>query len=170
MPRARPTMLASASGELNTRSCPYFRCKPEVALKTPPFPAILRGFCANSVAFEWVRPIALANMQPRKSAHQLGNAPPRCLYFDRYRNRVAVVFDQIQQRQLLRAGYIEGFPKLAFARRSIAARHVHNLIALVPNVFAQRRFLRLRERLGASLVILCGFRRPDRLQELRSRA
>src|SRR6266566_4255707 len=38
MPSARPTMPASASGELNTRSCPYFRCSPEVALKTPPFP------------------------------------------------------------------------------------------------------------------------------------
>src|SRR5258708_4712339 len=31
-------MLASASGVLKTRSPPYLRCNPEVALKTPPFP------------------------------------------------------------------------------------------------------------------------------------
>src|SRR5258708_24912329 len=41
---ARPTMLASASGVLKTRSPPYLRCNPEVALKTPPFPfTFLRG-------------------------------------------------------------------------------------------------------------------------------
>ena len=38
IPTARPTMLASASGELNTRSRPNFRCSPRVALNTPPFP------------------------------------------------------------------------------------------------------------------------------------
>ena len=38
MPMERPTILASASGELNTRCEPNLRCKPAVALKTPPFP------------------------------------------------------------------------------------------------------------------------------------
>ena len=31
-------MLASAKGELNTRSLPNLRCSPAVALKTPPLP------------------------------------------------------------------------------------------------------------------------------------
>ena len=35
IPIARPMMLASANGVLKTRSGPYFRCKPAVALKTP---------------------------------------------------------------------------------------------------------------------------------------
>ena len=38
MPTARPTMLASASGALKTRSSPYSRCRPCVSLKTPPLP------------------------------------------------------------------------------------------------------------------------------------
>ena len=38
MPIARPTMFASASGELKTRSSPNIRCKPCVSLKTPPLP------------------------------------------------------------------------------------------------------------------------------------
>ena len=37
-PTARPMMLASASGELNTRSMPNARCSPCVTLKTPPLP------------------------------------------------------------------------------------------------------------------------------------
>ncbi len=38
MPVARPTMLASASGELNTRWLPNSRCRPCVTLNTPPLP------------------------------------------------------------------------------------------------------------------------------------
>ena len=43
MPVARPTMLASAIGELNTRSDPNSICNPAVSLKTPPLP--LTSFC-----------------------------------------------------------------------------------------------------------------------------
>ena len=48
MPIARPTMLASASGELNTRALPKARCSPCVTLKTPPFPehVLERGLAA----------------------------------------------------------------------------------------------------------------------------
>ena len=35
---ARPTMLASARGELYTRSPPKAFCSPQVTLKTPPLP------------------------------------------------------------------------------------------------------------------------------------
>ena len=38
MPIARPTMPASASGALKTRSSPKSRCRPCVSLKTPPLP------------------------------------------------------------------------------------------------------------------------------------
>ena len=38
MPTARPMMLASASGELKTRSLPNCRCRPCVTLNTPPLP------------------------------------------------------------------------------------------------------------------------------------
>src|SRR6476661_4107036 len=38
MPMPRPTILASASGELNTRALPNARWSPCVTLKTPPLP------------------------------------------------------------------------------------------------------------------------------------
>ncbi len=42
---ARPTMLASASGELKTRAPPNLRCSPQVTLNTPPLP-----FTSSSVS------------------------------------------------------------------------------------------------------------------------
>ena len=37
-PMARPTMFASASGELKTRTLPNSFCSPQVTLNTPPLP------------------------------------------------------------------------------------------------------------------------------------
>ena len=48
MPIARPTMLASASGELQTRSEPNSFCRPAVSLKTPPLPLTLPARSASS--------------------------------------------------------------------------------------------------------------------------
>ncbi len=45
MPIARPTMLASASGELKTRALPNFRCRFAVTLKTPPLPFTFSRYC-----------------------------------------------------------------------------------------------------------------------------
>ncbi len=44
---ARPTMLASASGELNTRAEPNLRWRLWVTLKTPPLPLILSRFSSR---------------------------------------------------------------------------------------------------------------------------
>ena len=44
---ARPTIFASASGELYTRSLPNWRCSPQVTLKTPPFPFTSLMYCAR---------------------------------------------------------------------------------------------------------------------------
>src|SRR5207302_1048726 len=38
IPVARPTIAASARGELNTRSLPNSFCRPKVSLNTPPLP------------------------------------------------------------------------------------------------------------------------------------
>jgi hypothetical protein len=35
-----------------------------------------------------------------------------------------------QHRQLAQAREVEGFPELAFARRAVAERHVHQLVVL----------------------------------------
>src|SRR6059058_2619790 len=44
---ARPTMFASASGELYTRSLPNWRCSPQVTLKTPPLPFTCARCCSR---------------------------------------------------------------------------------------------------------------------------
>ena len=49
-------------------------------------------------------------------------SPPGVWNFDRHRNRVAVVLDQEQHRQLPQAGRVDRFPELAFARRAVAER------------------------------------------------
>jgi hypothetical protein len=49
MPQARPTMAASASVELNTRSDPNARCRPSVTLNTPPLP-VTSSRCSSRVA------------------------------------------------------------------------------------------------------------------------
>ena len=52
------------------------------------------------------------------------------LHFDRHRDRVAVVFDQIEHRQLARAGGVQRFPELALARRALADRDVGDFVGL----------------------------------------
>src|SRR5205814_5029600 len=44
---ARPTIFASASGELYTRSLPNWRCSPHVTLKTPPLPFTCARYCSR---------------------------------------------------------------------------------------------------------------------------
>ena len=62
MPTARPMMLASASGELKTRSAPYCRCRPCVTLKTPPLP----GTCGSDATL-----LASATSSPKTTMRGL---------------------------------------------------------------------------------------------------
>ena len=84
------------------------------------FAHIFDRFFANAVAFNRIRSIAFRDMQTGKSRHQLRNASARGLHFNRHGNRVAVVFDQIQNRQFLCARDVQRFPKFSFARRAVA--------------------------------------------------
>src|SRR6202521_2089480 len=130
--------------------------------------AILHRVLADGIAFERVGAVAFRNMQIRKAANKFRNAAAGSLHFDGYGNGITIVFDEIQKRQLLGTSNVEGLPEFAFTRRSVSTGDVDNLIALVVDVFAQRRFLRLGHRLGASLVIKSGFGRAHGLYELRA--
>ena len=86
MPMARPTMFASAIGELKTRSRPYVRCSPRVTLNTPPLPVtserssgrlvsatsspktMMRGFAAISSFRVWLMAAIIVSGLPSRLA------------------------------------------------------------------------------------------------------
>src|SRR5438552_4277490 len=90
--------------------------------------AIFSGALKCFVTGEHIRSVAFLDVEIGKTAHQPRNASARRLYFDGDGDRVAVVFDQVEHRQLKIAGRVERFPKLAFARRAVARGNVNDLI------------------------------------------
>ena len=130
------------------------------------FARILHGFFANAIALDRVRSVTLGNMQTGITLRQFGNASARGLHLNWHRNRVAVVFHQINHRQFLRARNVQGFPEFAFARCAVARRYIHNLVALVLGQIAQRCLLRLCQSLWMCLEILRRLRRAGRLHKL----
>ena len=57
-------------------------------------------------------------------------AAARRLHVDRRRDRVAVVLDEVEHRQLAHAGGVERLPEFAFARRAFADRDERHFVAL----------------------------------------
>ena len=55
-----------------------------------------------------------------KAGDELRDVPPGGVHLDRHRDGVAVVLDQVDDRQLEVAGGVERLPELAFARRAVA--------------------------------------------------
>src|SRR3981081_3328727 len=85
---------------------------------------VFDGFFADSIALERISAVELGNMQARKIADQFRDIATSGLYFNGYRNGVAVVFDEIEQRQFLGAGSVERFPELAFTGGTVACGDV----------------------------------------------
>ena len=135
--------------------------------RPPSLAAILHRILAHRKTFEWIGAVALRHMQPREAPHKFRNAAPGRLHFHRNRNRVPVVLDQIQQRQLLPARHVQRLPELPLARRPVSTRNVNNLIALEVDMLPERRFLRLRQRLRPPFVIQRSLRCSHRLHILR---
>ena len=87
-------------------------------------------------------------LQIRKTRHQSRDVSARRLLFHRHRDGVAIVLDQIHQRQILQAGSVQRFPKLALTGGAFAARY-------------QRHFV------GRRVEKSIGLRATGRLHELR---
>ena len=83
-------------------------------------------------------------------------------------NRVAVVFDHEEHRQLLRTCGIQSFVKLALAGGAVAAGDVGDLVLIVADVLAQRRVYRLIQGALELIVVKAGFGRAHGLEELRA--
>jgi hypothetical protein len=87
-------------------------------------------------------------------------SPPAVCDFDRHGDRVAVVLDEEEHRQLLDAGGVERFPELALARGAIAERDVRDFVWL------ESRFA--IGNLWHAAVDDAGFGGAHRLQHLRA--
>ena len=87
----------------------------------------------------------------------MGNVSARRLNLDRDRDGVAVVLDEVDDRQPPGAGGIQGFPELTFAGRPVPQRNVHNIAVWTP-IYA----FGVRE----ARVVLAGFRAPDGVKAL----
>ena len=103
------------------------------------------------VAYESMKsvPSQSKTLQIGKSGDQLRNVAAGGLLLDRHGDRVAVVFDQIDDRQALQAGDVERFPELAFAGGAFAGGDQ-------------------RDRVGCRIDPPRGVRAAHRLQELRA--
>src|ERR1700730_17050154 len=132
--------------------------------------AIRNRLLADGIALKRIGAVAFGNMQIRKAAREFRNAAAGGLYLDGDGNGIAVVFDEIQERELFAARDVEGLPELALARCSIATGHVDDLIALVTHVFSERRLFGLRQGFGTPVVVERGLGCANGLHELRARA
>ena len=88
------------------------------------------GFAERAVALEEVGAVAAQQLEVRERLDQPRDVAARGLHFDRDRDRVAVVFHQVQHRHAARARGVERFPELAFARGALADRDVGDLVGM----------------------------------------
>ena len=108
------------------------------------------------MAGDEVAAVDFLDVEVGKRRYELGDAAARGVHLDRNRDRVAVVFDEIDDRQLEIARGVQRLPELAFARRAVAGRAEHDLILLES----------VRDSELASREACLG--RADGLEELRS--
>ena len=111
-------------------------------------------------AGEEIGAVDRVDVQAGERSHQARDVAAGGLHFDRHRDRVAVVLDEEQDRQLLDAGGVERFPELAFAGRAFAERDVGDLVGLEAR-------LAIRD-LRDAAVDDAGLGGADRLQHLRA--
>ena len=78
-----------------------------------------------------IAPVDLADEQVGERADELRDAAPRGLHLHRDRDRVAVVLDDVDDRDLAVAGGVEALPELALGRGPVAGRAVDDLVLLL---------------------------------------
>ena len=86
------------------------------------------------VAGDEVAAVDLLYEEVRKRRDELGDAAAGGVDLDRYRDRVAVVLDQIDDGQLEVARVVQRLPELAFARGAVAGRAEDDFIVAKPSV------------------------------------
>ena len=93
-----------------------------------PLAAVGRGARQRRVASDRVAAVDLLEVEVRVARDEPGDVRARRLHLDRDRDRVAVVLDQVQDRQAEVARGVERFPELALAGRALAEGDVGDLV------------------------------------------
>ncbi len=117
------------------------------------------GFAHHAQAGEEIRAVDRRDVQAGERRQQARHVPAGSLDLDRDRNRIAVVFDEIEERQPPGAGGVERLPELALAGRALAERCVDDLVALESRFAIGDRF--------DALVDDARFRPADGMEHLR---
>ena len=114
----------------------------------------------GAIARQKVGPVDALDEEARERRDEPGDVAAGRLHLDGHRDRVAVVFDDVDDRQVAEARRVERLPELSFARRAVADRDVGDLVAMEARLAAlDRRDL---------LVEARGFRAADGLEALRA--
>ena len=122
---------------------------------------VVHGRRHRLVAGEEVGAVDALDEEARERRDELRDVAAGRLHFHGNGDRVAVVLDQVDDRELERAGGVQRLPELPFARGAFADRNVGDLVGLVARLASFDR--------GDGLVQPSRFRRADRVQALRAR-
>ena len=117
------------------------------------------GLAQRVVAREVVGAVHLVDLQSGEARDHARQIAARRLHFDRRRDRVPVVFDQVEHRQVAGARRVQRFPELALARRSFADGDERDLVAF--------EFRLAIGNVGEALVESSRFGDADAVQALR---
>ena len=98
------------------------------------FAAISSSALECGVAGHGIGAVDFFEMEIGESGDQARNASARGLNFDRNRDRVAVIFDAENYRQLAESGGVHRLPEFAFAGGAVAERNVGDFIALKADI------------------------------------
>ena len=93
-------------------------------------PSVLDRLLDDVIGGEWIAAVDLLDKESRESSHQLRDRTAGGVDLDRHRNGVLVVLDQIDDRELEIAGGVEGLPKLALARGTVAGGDEDDFVGL----------------------------------------
>src|SRR5512141_1418266 len=91
---------------------------------------IVDGARHRVVAGEEIAAVNFLDVEIREGANQLRYRSTGSAYLDGNRDRVAVILDEIDDRQLQVGGSIERLPELTFARRSFSSRYEDDLVVV----------------------------------------
>src|SRR5262245_42247356 len=96
--------------------------------RTFPVAYVLNGLAQRAVTGQVVGSVTAEHAKTGKAGKNERNVSGRRLHIDGDRDRIAVVLDQIQHRELLDGRCIQRLPELTFAGSSLTDRDVGDLV------------------------------------------
>src|SRR5678815_4798084 len=91
---------------------------------------VLGRLAQRSIARQVVGTVATEGAEARVAVEHPRDISRRRLHVDGHRDRVTVVFDEVEDGKLPGRGRVERFPELTLARAAFTDRDVGNLVAI----------------------------------------